>query len=53
MSDNAGNSVTYTLDNAGNKTKEEVKDLGGVLRRNIARTMDSLNRVKSVTGAAR
>ncbi len=52
ITDNLNNTVTYTLDNAGNRIKEEAKDPGGVLKRNIARTMDSLSRVKTVTGAA-
>ena len=52
MSDNNGNQVAYTLDNASNRIKEEFKDPAGALKRNIARTMDSLSRVQSVTGAA-
>ena len=52
MSDNIGNQVAYTLDNASNRIKEEFKDPAGTLKRNIARTMDSLSRVQSVTGAA-
>jgi YD repeat-containing protein len=52
IADNLNNTVSYTLDNAGNRLKEEVKDPGGALKRNIARTMDTLSRVKSVTGAA-
>ena len=52
LSDNIGNQVAYTLDNASNRIKEEFKDPAGTLKRNIARTMDSLSRVQSVTGAA-
>ena len=46
-----GNTVHYTLDNAGNRTAEEVKDTSGALTRNIGRTYDALNRLWTVTGA--
>jgi YD repeat-containing protein len=51
ITDGLGNSITYTLDNAGNRTAEQVKDSGGTLRRSVARVMDALGRVQSVTGA--
>ena len=47
-----GNSVTYTLDNAGNKTGEQVKDPSGNLQRNITRVYDALNRVQQIAGAS-
>ena len=50
VSDSAGNSITYTLDNAGNRTKEEVKDPGGVLSRQLTRVYDALGRVQQTTG---
>jgi YD repeat-containing protein len=50
IKDAAGNSVTYTLDNMGNRTGEELKDAGGTLARNIGRMYDALNRVQSTTG---
>jgi YD repeat-containing protein len=50
VTDNLGNSVTYTLDNLGNRTAEEVKDPGNVLRRALARSIDALGRVQQVTG---
>ncbi len=52
VSDNAGNTLRYTLDNLGNRVAEQVRDSGGTLRRSIARAMDALGRVQSVTGAA-
>jgi YD repeat-containing protein len=52
ITDGAGNSVTYTLDNAGNRIGEQRKDPGGTLTRNITRAFDGLNQLKSVTGAA-
>jgi YD repeat-containing protein len=51
VTDNLNNQVLYTLDNADNRTKEEFKDSGGVLRRNISRAFSTLNRLQSVTGA--
>ncbi|GAA6121156.1 hypothetical protein Acidovoranil_32610 [Acidovorax sp. FG27] len=48
--DGAGNSVNYTLDNAGNRTAEIVKDPAGVLRRQMARSYDALSRTYQVTG---
>jgi len=50
ISDSLGNSVTYTLDNAGNRTKEEVKDAGGALKRQLDRVIDALGRVQQATG---
>lgn len=52
VADSAGNTITYTLDNAGNRTGEQVKDSTGTLARNVARSFDILSRVQSVTGAA-
>jgi YD repeat-containing protein len=52
VTDAKGNSVTYTLDNMGNKTGEQVKDPSGNLQRNITRVYDALNRVQQVTGAS-
>jgi YD repeat-containing protein len=51
VTDAKGNSVTYILDNAGNKISEQVKDPSGNLQRNITRVYDALNRVQQVTGA--
>ena len=50
ISDNLGNSVTYTLDNMGNRTTEEVKDLSNTLRRTLGRSIDALGRVQQITG---
>jgi len=46
IADNLGNSVHYTLDNSGNRTKEEIKDNAGTLRAQMNRTYDALNRVQ-------
>ena len=52
VSDHLGNTVHYTLDNAGNRIGEDVKDTSTALTRNISRTFDALNRLQTVTGAA-
>jgi YD repeat-containing protein len=51
VSDNLGNKVHYTLDNAGNRLGEDVSDPTSTLTRQISRAYDDLNRLKSVTGA--
>jgi len=51
VTDQAGNSITYTLDNAGNRIAEEVKDPGGTLTRAITRSFDALGRVQQQVGA--
>ena len=48
ISDNLGNKVHYTLDNAGNRTNEQVTDTTGTLTRAIARTYDNLNRLWTI-----
>jgi len=50
ITDNLGNTIHYTLDNAGNRIKEETKDATGALSRQIARAMDALGRVQQATG---
>ena len=52
ISDNLGNSVSYTLDALGNVTGETVSDPQGVLRGQISRVYDSLGFVQSETGGA-
>jgi YD repeat-containing protein len=53
VQDAAGNKIVYALDNAGNRIGEQVKDAGGSLVKNITRSYDALNRLQSITGAAR
>ena len=50
LSDHLGNRITYHLDNAGNRWKEEVQDPSGVLKRNLIRAYDALGRVQQTTG---
>jgi len=52
IKDTAGNAVTYTLDNMGNRAAEDLKDPSGTLARNITRVYDALNRAQSFTGMA-
>jgi YD repeat-containing protein len=44
-----GNKVHYTLDNAGNRLSEDVRDTSGALTRNITRTFDALNRLSGAS----
>ena len=46
--DNQGNRIDYTLDNAGNRTQEDVTDPNGVLTRTHSRVYDALSRVQNV-----
>lgn len=51
IQDQQGNRIDYTLDAMGNRVTEKAADALGVLRRNVTRTMDALNRVQNVVGA--
>lgn len=51
VTDSLGNSIHYTLDAMGNRTKEEVKDPQGTLSRQTTRVYDALNRLQTSTGA--
>lgn len=46
MFDNAGNKIHYTLDNAGNRTKEETSDPNGVLARTLSRVYNQLGQLQ-------
>lgn len=50
ITDNLGNSITYTLDNSGNRTGEDVKDPSGALAKTLTRVPDALNRIQQLTG---
>lgn len=50
VSDSLSNSISYTLDNMGNRTAEEVRDPSNSLRRVLSRSIDALGRVQQVTG---
>jgi len=48
--DHLGSRIEYTLDNAGNRTAEQVRDPQGVLARQLSRSIDALGRVQQTTG---
>jgi YD repeat-containing protein len=50
VADNLGNRIDYTLDNAGNRAGEVVRDTTGTLTRQLSRILDALGRVQQVTG---
>ncbi len=52
IADGLGNTIHYTLDAMGNRTKEEVKDPGGALVRSQRRVYDALNRVQNLVTPA-
>ena len=45
-----GNTVTYTLDNMGNRKTEQLNDAGNAITRHIQRDYDALNRLQSISG---
>lgn len=49
--DNRGNSVQYTLDAAGNRLREEVKDVTGTIALVTGRIINSLNKVAAIQGS--
>ena len=51
IADAEGNSITYTLDGAGNRTAEQVKDDQGALMRSLSRTYNTLGHLQSQTDA--
>jgi YD repeat-containing protein len=51
ITDSAGNTVHYTLDEMGNRKGEDLKDQSGTLARTITRVFDDLNRLQNITGA--
>lgn len=48
IADNAGNSITYTLNAAGDRKKEDTKDSSGVLMRTLSRTYNTLGQLETV-----
>lgn len=51
ITDSLGNSITYRLDNMGNRVQEQAKGSSGTLARQTNRVVDALNRLQQVTGA--
>ncbi|WCM86287.1 DUF6531 domain-containing protein [Acidovorax sp. NCPPB 3576] len=50
VTDNLGNRIDYTLDNAGNRVAQQTKDPAGVLSRQITRMYDAVGRLQKTTG---
>ena len=47
VTDNTGNQIVYTLDNAGNRTKEDTKDSSGTLLRTLSRVYNQLGQLQT------
>jgi RHS repeat-associated protein len=52
VTDALNNSITYTLDNAGNRTVETTKDPGNTVKRSLSRVYDTLGRLQISKNAA-
>ncbi|WP_146084118.1 RHS repeat-associated core domain-containing protein [Xanthomonas albilineans] len=51
IADNAGNTVHYTLDNAGNRLKEDTLDASGTLKRTLSRVYNQLGQLATQASA--
>ncbi len=51
IEDSAGNTIHYTLDNAGNRVKEDTLDSGGTLLRTLARVYNTLGQLTTLKDA--
>lgn len=51
VTDGAGNHIHYTLDAAGNRTKEETFDASNTLKRSLSRSFNSLSQILTVADA--
>lgn len=45
--DGLGNTIHYTLDNAGNRTQEDTKDASGTLKRTLSRIFNQLGQLQT------
>ncbi|NIJ72052.1 RHS repeat-associated core domain-containing protein [Xanthomonas sp. F4] len=45
IADNAGNTIHYTLDSAGNRVKEDTKDASGALKRTLSRVYNQFGQL--------
>ena len=52
ISDELGNTIHYTLDNGGKRTKEETKTASAAIKRTLSRVYNLLDEVQSVKDAA-
>jgi RHS repeat-associated protein len=51
ITDNAGNTLHYTLDNAGNRKREDTKDSSAVLKRTLSRVYNQLSQLQTQADA--
>lgn len=51
IADSAGNTIHYTLDNAGNRTGEHTRDPNGALKRTLSRVHNQLGQLQSQSDA--
>jgi len=51
IGDSAGNTITYTLDNTGNRTQEDTRDDSGTLRRTLSRLYNQLGQLATQADA--
>jgi len=51
ITDGLGNQIRYTLDAGGNRTKEEVLDVSGAIRKTVSRSFNALGQLLSVRDA--
>ncbi|WP_260476915.1 RHS repeat-associated core domain-containing protein [Stenotrophomonas sp. 278] len=51
VEDALGNRIVYTLDGAGNRVKEEIRDTAGTLRKVLNRSFDTASRNTRIAGA--
>ena len=51
VTDSLGNSLHYTLDNAGNRVQEDSKNSGGTVKRSLARVYDTLGQLETLADA--
>lgn len=51
IADNAGNTIHYTLNNAGKQIREDTKDPQGNLKRTLSRVFNQLGRLKTLADA--
>ncbi|MFK3651113.1 RHS repeat-associated core domain-containing protein [Lysobacter enzymogenes] len=52
ITDNAGNTIHYTLDLAGNRKQEETKTAGGVLKQTLSRVFNVLSQLETLKDAS-
>ncbi|MGO1000490.1 RHS repeat-associated core domain-containing protein [Lysobacter sp. CA196] len=50
--DDAGNSIHYTLDDAGNRKREDTKTAGGTIKRTLSRVYNALGQLQAVKDAS-